>query len=123
MVADVVLFVAMLVREPVSWQHLASLRPAVWLSLGIIAVFSLTVGMMLFFWVIERINLTQTALSLYLLPVFGVLISTFTLNERIRWQLFVGGVLVFVGTFLATKYEEGGKVREKGLGPENLNMV
>ena len=82
MVADVVLFAAMLVREPVSWQQLASLGSAVWLSLGIIAVFTLTIGMMLFFWVIERINLTQAALSLYLLPVFGVLISHPTARRR-----------------------------------------
>jgi drug/metabolite transporter (DMT)-like permease len=106
MVADVVLFAAMLVCEPVSWQRLASLGSAVWLSLGIIAVFTLTIGMMLFFWVIERINLTQAALSLYLLPVFGVLISTVTLKEKMRWQLFAGGILVFVGTLLATKYGE-----------------
>jgi drug/metabolite transporter (DMT)-like permease len=111
-VADVVLFAAVLVCEPVSRPQLASLGSAVWLSLGIIAVFSLTLGMLLFFWVIERINLTQAALSLYLLPVFGVLISTVTLKERIRWQLVVGGVLVFVGAFLAIKYEERMRTRE-----------
>jgi drug/metabolite transporter (DMT)-like permease len=103
-VADVVLFAGMLVFEPVSRQQLASLGSAVWLSLGIIAVFSLTLGMLLFFWVIERINLSQAALSLYLLPVFGVLISTVTLKEKMRWQLFAGGILVIVGTLLATKY-------------------
>ena len=77
--------------------------------------------MMLFFWVIERINLTQAALSIYLLPVFGVLISTVTLKEKIRWQLVAGGVLVFVGTLLATRYDEWRRARrasEQAIGPD-----
>jgi len=108
-VADVALFVAMLVCEPLSRQQLSSLGFAVWLSLGMIAIFSLTSAMMLFFWVIKRIDLTRASLSIYLLPVFGVLISTLTLKEKIRWELLAGGGLVFVGTFLATRY--GGRER------------
>ena len=69
-----------------------------------ISVFCLTSAMMLFFWVIKRIDLTQAALSIYLLPVFGVLISTVTLKEKMTWQLLAGGILVFVATFLATKW-------------------
>ncbi len=86
------LFFAMLAREPVSWHQLASLSFAVWLNLGIIAVFTLTLAMTLFFWVIKRIDFTQAAPSIYLLPVFGVLISTVTLKERVRWQLLAGGI-------------------------------
>jgi drug/metabolite transporter (DMT)-like permease len=112
MFADLALSVAMLVREPVSWQQLASLGFAVWLSLGMIAVFSLTSAMMLFFWVIKRIDLTRAALSIYLLPVFGVLISTVTLKEKIRWQLLAGGILVSVGTFVATAYGERNRARK-----------
>ena len=111
MVADAALFMAMLVREPLSWQQLASLGFAVWLSLGMIAFLCLTSAMMLFFWVIKRIDLTQAALSIYLLPVFGVLISTITLKEKIRWQLLAGGLLVFLGAFLATKYGERERTR------------
>ena len=108
-VADVALFTAMLAREPLSWRQLASLGFAVWLSLGMIAFLCLTSAMLLFFWVIKRIDLTRAALSIYLLPVFGVLISTVTLKEKIGWQLLAGGVLVFVGAFLATKYGERGR--------------
>jgi len=106
MVAGVALFVAMLVLEPLSWHQLASLGFAVWLSLGMIAFLCLSSAMLLFFWVIKRIDLTQAALSIYLLPVFGVLISTITLSEKIRWQLLAGGLLVFLGAFLATKYAQ-----------------
>jgi drug/metabolite transporter (DMT)-like permease len=121
LVADVALFFAMLAREPLSRKLLMSLGPAVWLSLAMIAIFSLSMAMMLFFWVIDRINLTQAALSIYLLPVFGVLISTLTLKERIRWQLVAGGLLVFVGTLLATRYEGRKSAREaseQATGPQ-----
>lgn len=111
-ISDVALFVAMLVWEPHALAQLASAGPVVWLCLAAIAVFSLSTAMMLFFWVIERINLTQAALSMYLLPVFGVLISTVALKERMRWQLVAGGVLVFAGTFLATRYQEYRRSRE-----------
>jgi len=111
-VAGAALFTAMLVREPLSWQQLASLGLGVWLSLATVAFLCLTSAMLLFFWVIKRIDLTQAALSFYLLPVFGVLISTVTLKEKVRWQLLAGGMLVFIGAFLATKYGERGKARE-----------
>jgi len=110
-VAGSALFTAMLVREPLSWQQLASLGLAVWLSLATVAFLCLTSAMLLFFWVIKRIDLTRAALSFYLLPVFGVLISTVTLKEKVRWQLLAGGILVFIGAFLATKYGEREKAR------------
>lgn len=103
-VATVALGAAMLVVEPLSRQQLASLGSAVWISLAMISLLCLTSAMLLFFWVIKRIDLTQAALSFYLLPVFGVLISTVTLKEKVRWQLLAGGALVFLGSFLATRY-------------------
>ncbi len=111
-VAGTALFIAMLVREPLSWQQLASLGLGVWLSLATVAFLCLTSAMLLFFWVIKRIDLTQAALSFYLLPVFGVLISTITLKEKVRWQLLAGGILVFIGAFLATHYGERERARE-----------
>ena len=110
-VAGSALLTVMLLREPLSWQQLASLGLAVWLSLATVAFVCLTSAMLLFFWVIKRIDLTQAALSFYLLPVFGVLISTVALKEPVTWQLLAGGILVFIGSFLATRYGEGNKAR------------
>lgn len=106
LVADTVLLVLMLILEPFSWAKLATLGLPVWLSLATVAVFSLSVSMMLYFWVIQHIEVTQASLSIYLLPVFGVWISTIAVHERITTQLIVGGILVFLSTFLVTTYEE-----------------
>ena len=105
-VADVVCFFVLMKEAPGSLHELGSAGFSVWLSLAMIAVLSLTSAMMLFFWVIQRIDLTEASLSIYLLPVFGVLISTITLKERITWQLLTGGILVFGATFLATTFGE-----------------
>jgi drug/metabolite transporter (DMT)-like permease len=72
--------------------------------------------MLLYFWVIERIDVTQASLSLYLLPMFGVLLSTVVVRERITPQLMFGGLLVFAGTLLVTVYEERKRMRD--LAPE-----
>ncbi len=106
LVAETALFCLTTIFEPLSWPQLASLGPAVWLRLLTIAVVSQVAAMLLFLWTIKRIELSKAALSNYLLPVFGVLLSTITLKEKVTWQMLAGGVLVFVGTYLATTYEE-----------------
>lgn len=103
---DIELLVLMLIFERRSLLQLASVEPSVWASLLTIAIFSLSLSMLLFFWVIDKIEVTQASLSIYLLPVFGVLLSTVFVREKITAQLVLGGLLVFVGTFLVTVYEE-----------------
>ena len=106
LVADIILVILAVAYESNSFPLIFSLGWPVWGSLLAIAVFSLSLSMMLFFWVIGRIEVTQASLSIYLLPVLGVVISTVTLKERISWQLVTGAVLVFVSTFLITTIEE-----------------
>jgi drug/metabolite transporter (DMT)-like permease len=109
---DIELAVLMLVFERSPIAAFTSLGAGVWASLLTIAIFSLSVSMLLYFWVIEKIDVTQASLSIYLLPVFGVLLSTVVVRERITEQLVFGGLLVFAGTFLVTVYEEGKRMRD-----------
>jgi drug/metabolite transporter (DMT)-like permease len=111
LVTDIELALLMLVFERTPIAAFISLGAGVWASLLIIAILSLSVSMLLYFWVIERIDVTQASLSIYLLPVFGVLFSTVVVRERITAQLVVGGLLVFAGTFLVTVYEERKRIR------------
>jgi len=105
LVVDAILLVLMFAFERPSWAVLSALGFDAWAALLAIAVFSLAVSMVLFFWVIQRIEVTQASLSIYLLPVFGVLFSSVTLHERLRPQLVAGGLLVMASTFLVTTYE------------------
>ena len=111
LVADIELLILMLILEPPQPAHLLSLGLGVWSTLLTIALFSLSLSMLLFFWVIDKIDVTQASLSIYLLPVFGVLLSTVFVSEKITAQLVFGGLLVFTGTFLVTVYEERKRLR------------
>ena len=112
LVTDIELAVMVLVFERSPIAAFMSLGAGVWASLLTIAIFSLSVSMLLYFWVIEKIDVTQASLSIYLLPVFGVLLSTVVVREKITAQLVFGGLLVFAGTFLVTVYEERKRMRE-----------
>jgi len=111
LVADIEILILMLILEPPQPAQLLSLGIGVWSTLLTIALFSLSVSMLLFFWVIDKIDVTQASLSIYLLPVFGVLLSTVFVSEKITAQLVFGGLLVFAGTFLVTVYEERKRLR------------
>jgi len=112
LVADLELLVMMLFLERSAFGNLGSLGASTWWSLGLIAVFSLSLSMMLYFWVIQRIDVMQASLSVYLLPIFGVIFSWALLHEGITLELVAGGVMVFVATFLITVQEERQKRRE-----------
>ena len=78
---------------------------ATWISLGVLSVFSWGLGVTLFFWLLQRFEVTQLSICIYLLPVFGVLISTVILKEKITLSMVTGGLLVLVGAYLVTSYE------------------
>ena len=114
LVADLDLLALALVFEHPRVGAFASLGISVWTSLLGIAVFSLSLSMLLYFWVIEKIDVTQASLSIYLLPVFGVLLSTLVVHERVTTRLVFGGLLILAGTLLVTVYEERRRTRNAG---------
>ena len=62
--------------------------------------------MLLYFSVIQAVEVMRAAVSVYLLPVFGLLFSALLLGEKLTPNLLAGGVLIFVSCFLVTVYEE-----------------
>jgi drug/metabolite transporter (DMT)-like permease len=111
-VADLELFAIWLATERGSWRQLAHLGPSAWWSLVLIAVFSLGLSMLLYFAVIQSVEVMRAALSVYMLPVFGILFSSLLLGEKLTFSLVVGGALIFVSCFLVTVYEEKKRLRE-----------
>jgi len=112
-VADVELLLIEIATDRSGWRQLAHLAPSVWWSLILIAVFSLGLSMLLYFSVIQAVEVMKAALSVYLLPVFGLLFSAVLLKERLTLNLITGGVLIFISCFLVTVYEE--QLRRRGV--------
>jgi len=90
-------------------QDLSSLAIAnsssLWISLLVLGALSWGIAMVLWMWVLKRMDASQVAVSIYLLSVFGVLLSTLTLGERPGIAQILGGVLVLIATYLVASYE------------------
>jgi drug/metabolite transporter (DMT)-like permease len=110
-VADLELAVLCEFMQPGSWKQLAHLGPSVWWSLILVAILSLGFSMLLYFSVIQAVEVMRAALSVYLLPVFGLVFSAVLLKEKLTASLVAGGVLIFVSCFLVTVYEERQRLR------------
>ena len=78
---------------------------SVWLSIGVLGGLSWGLAMVLWMWVLNRIAASQASVSIYLLSVFGVILSAITLHEKLSLVQLLGGLLVVVGTVLTSEYE------------------
>ena len=91
--------------EPLDLAALAALDRSGWLALGFLAVFMYGASMLLFFYVLEHLPVTVASMSLYLVPIFGVLLATNVLEEQLSPLLLVGAAIVLTSTVLIMRYD------------------
>ncbi|WP_321475528.1 DMT family transporter [uncultured Paludibaculum sp.] len=108
-VSLIALLPAMLFYEPGPLQRLQSASSAALFGLIIIGALSLALSMFLYFRVLGEVDATQASLSIYFLPVFGVLLSGLALHETVSSALLAGGLLVGIGAWLVTMHEQRSK--------------
>ena len=87
------------------FYRMAGMPASVWLSLGVLGAFTWGIAMVLWMWVLKRLQASQASVSIYLLSVFGVVLSAITLHERIGVAQIAGGLLVVAATWLTSEYE------------------
>lgn len=78
------------------------------------------VSMLLFFYILKRMDVTQAILGNYLLPFFIALLGIMLLNEKITATMIIGGIIIFVGTLMVTVYEKQLLSFFKGKNKEDL---
>jgi drug/metabolite transporter (DMT)-like permease len=91
--------------EPVRLSAFASFDWKSWAAFGFLALFMYGVSMLLFFYVLKHIDVTVASSSLYLLPVFGVLLAAVFLGERLSFVALCGAAVVLVSTVLIMRYD------------------
>jgi drug/metabolite transporter (DMT)-like permease len=74
----------------------------VWVSLVVLSVLSWGLAMILWMHLLRRLDVSQASVSIYLLPLLGVLFSAVLLKERITAAMIGGGLLTLAGTVLIT---------------------
>ena len=91
--------------EPVSVAGLWKLdRVAVWGILEL-AIFVYGLSMLLFFFILKRLDVTQATISNYVLPFFIGLLAVLVLKESITPLMMAGGAIIVVSTIVVTVYE------------------
>jgi len=71
----------------------------------VLSALSWGLAMVLWMFLLKRLDVSQASISIYLLPFLGVLISAVTLKEKVTTTMAVGGLVTMAGTILVTATE------------------
>ncbi len=95
----------MVLVEHFALASLRDYRPATWLALIVLSVFSWGLAMVLWMFLLKRLDVSQASVSIYLLPFLGVVIAAVTLHEKITAAMIAGGIVTLMGTVLITSLD------------------
>jgi drug/metabolite transporter (DMT)-like permease len=84
----------------------AHYSPRVWAAMAVLGLIPWGLAMVLWLFMLSRLDLSQLSVSIYLLPVFGLTLSVLSLHERIGAAQILGSALVLTGTAALTLVEE-----------------
>lgn len=91
--------------EPFSFHALGQLDGRRWAAFLFLALFMYGASMLLFFKALQHLDVTTASSSLYLVPVFGVLLAAALLGERLNLLSGAGALVVLGATILIMRYD------------------
>ena len=91
--------------EPFHYSAFIKSGTVALLSMIELSVIVYGVSMLLFFYVLKRMDVTQAILGNYLLPFFIAILGILLLNEKITWLMLLGGGIIIISTLMVTVYE------------------
>lgn len=91
--------------EPFHWNVFAAFDWKSWTAFAFLAILMYGASMLFFFAALEHLDVTVASVSLYLVPIFGVLLAAVLLGERLSTLALVGSGIVLVSTLLIVKYD------------------
>jgi drug/metabolite transporter (DMT)-like permease len=92
--------------EPFDARAIENLDSSGWLAFAFLAICMYGLSMLLFFHVLEHLPVTVASASLYLIPLFGVLMAVTILGESLSPWSLIGAVVVLVSTILIMRYDQ-----------------
>ena len=91
--------------EPFSFKSFRQFDWRSWTAFAFLALFMYGASMLLFFRALQHLDVTTASASLYLVPVFGVLLAAALLGERLSTMALIGSGIVLAATLLIMKYD------------------
>ena len=92
--------------EPFSWATIIHSGRTALFGLLELSFIVYGVSMLLFFYVLKSMDVTQFILGNYLLPFFIALLGIALLNERMTATMLIGGAIIIISTLMVTVYEK-----------------
>jgi drug/metabolite transporter (DMT)-like permease len=80
--------------------------PATWGAVAVLGFLSWGFAMVLWMWVLNRLDVGQISVSVYLLPFLGLLVSVVTLHDHLHAVQLIGGLVVLLATVALTAYDK-----------------
>jgi drug/metabolite transporter (DMT)-like permease len=73
-----------------------------WTTMAIVSLFYLAivgsvVAFLLYYWLVQHMDVTNTMLIALVTPVIAVILGVLVLNEELNWRTFVGGAMIISG--------------------------
>jgi drug/metabolite transporter (DMT)-like permease len=93
--------------EPFHWKVFTLFDWKSWAAFAFLAILMYGASMLLFFTALEHLDVTVASVSLYLVPIFGVLLAALLLGERLSFLATIGVGIVLISTILIVKYDTG----------------
>lgn len=94
-----------LVADPIQWSAFQSFTWQAWVAFAYQTLIAYSAAMLLFFAALKRLDVATASLSLYLLPVFGVVLAAVLLDERLSAVALAGAGIVLFATLLVVRYD------------------
>ncbi len=74
--------------------------PTTWVALVWLGLIGSFIAAVLWFGMIYEIGPSRTSMVTYMFPLVGVLLGIIFLDEKISWQVVVGGLLILAGIYI-----------------------
>jgi len=91
--------------EPFHWSVFDAFDWKSWTAFAFLAILMYGASMLFFFAALEHLDVTVASVSLYLVPIFGVLLAAVLLGERLSAMAMAGSAIVLLATILIMKYD------------------
>jgi drug/metabolite transporter (DMT)-like permease len=74
--------------------------PTTWIALVWLGLIVSFVAALVWFRMIYEIGPSRSSMMIYMFPLVGVLLGIIFLDEKVSWQIIVGGLLILIGIYI-----------------------
>lgn len=75
-------------------------KPAIFSAFGL-AFFGSALAFVIYYKLLKSTSASFTAMVNYIVPVFGIILGSFVLDEKLSWNVYFGGALILFGVMTA----------------------